>query len=163
MPNKKSKRNNNNKTQHPVIEKVKVHTLYYFNGSTFPTFNVDDTFDNFSKNSVKMIINGLENGVSKEEQIQDYKNQLTMIEELLYRHCNPYTKKGMQIMCRKLDQKEEKLYMIWCLNICALLNLNALANDNDNGVLHLTGGALKLFNSQFKNYKYPNGTEHHSR
>lgn len=151
MPNKKATRNNaSKKSKHPVIPKIKKQTLYYFNGSTFPMFKIADTYDYFNKQSVEMIKMGIKTGVSKEEQIQDYKNQLSMIETLLYQHCNPYSEQGMKFICEFLEEKEEKIYIVWCLNICALLNLNALTNDNDNGVLHLSGNALKNFNSTFK-------------
>ena len=150
MPNKKSKRNNKNKAQCPVINTPKKHTLYYFNGSTFPVFKIDDTYDFINKQSAEMIKNGIKHGVDKEEQIQDYTNQLVLIENLLQQHCNPYTEQGMNFICDVLDSNEDYIMMLWCLNICALLNLNALPNDNNNGVIHLTGDALKLFNAMHK-------------
>ena len=141
MPNKKSTRNNKkkqcNKEKSP-IEKEK-QTLYFWKGSTFPVFMKGDHYNYFNNSSIKMIKDGIKNGYSKEQQIVNYKKDLDIIEKQLLKHCNPYNKQGMKNLCQELGQIEAKISIMWCLNICALLNLNAIPNDNNNGILHLSG------------------------
>ena len=146
MPNKKSTRNNKKKTMPKAKIPVKVSepqtTLYYFNGTTFPAVIKTNTEEYTFKMAKEMIKAALKDRLSKEEQIQAYMNQLIMLEKLLYQHCNPYTKNGMDVICRTLDMNEKKVMCWWNVDVCALLLLGAIKNDNNNGILNISGNGV---------------------
>jgi len=145
MPNKKSTRNNKKKTKtmpQKVLEPAA--TLYFYNGTTFPKLIKTDSEEYIMKNAKLMIKAGLKAKVSIETQIQDYRDQLIMIEKLLYQHCNPYTKNGMDIIERTLNDDVDSIMIVWMLDICALLHLGVIKNDNQNGILKVRGDAVDV-------------------
>ena len=73
--------------------------------------------------------------ISLAEQSDDYKNQLNKIEECMYKYCNPSSKKGIKKVAKVLGQSVEDLYTIWCINICCLLILKTISDDNMNGIM----------------------------
>jgi len=115
-------------------------TLYFYKGTTFPIIAPSFGQDEIKKLALEMIMEGLKSKVSKEQQIADYKEQLDNIEETLFLHCNPATAEGMKTASRILGRSENNLYSIWAIDICALLILKAIPDDNDNGIVSWSSG-----------------------
>ena len=64
-----------------------------------------------------------------------YLNDITMIEGMLYKHCNPSTEKGVKRICKILDCDREYLIYRWYFGIGMLLCLRVIKNDDMNGYL----------------------------
>jgi hypothetical protein len=114
-------------------------TLYFYNGSAFPAVS-EMPQELMMKLSLEMIMEGVRRGVSKTEQIKDYKEQLGIIEQALYLHNNPSSPEGMKKIEKVLCRKEDELFAMWASGVCALLLLKAIPDDNDNGVMSWGGG-----------------------
>ena len=130
------------------MNSVAVKTMYFYKGTTFPlgTTEVGKRQYEFSKSitkgSIEMIMAGLKDGISKEEQIKDYLEQLNKIEGEMCKIEKEVkdgwvrkTRKCLDMLCDRLGTSEEQMMTMWCLNINALIVMKALKNDNDNGVL----------------------------
>ena len=141
MPNKKSKRNNKGKqtSKHQSVP------LFYWKGTAFPQCIMDSDVEYFLKNGEEMVKNGLMFGEDINTQIQDYTCQLDMIEELICKYCNPVTKQGLDHISRETGEDIDHLNVLWALNICALLHLGVIENDNLNGYMVLSGNAVSDF------------------
>ena len=108
------------------------HTMYFYKGSTFPVLIGGNTISACTKTANDMIIMGLRCGISINEQIKDYTSQLDTIEGLLFKYCNRNAK-GIKKVCKELKKTDDELQALWSLNICALLKLKVIENDNMNG------------------------------
>ena len=112
--------------------------LFFYNGTAFPQMvDAPDLEEKMIKNANEMIVLGLKHGVSLEEQKNDYKEQLDLMEQTL---CD--TAQGKMMDADTIDRAAKKMcisidtfYSMWCLNICALLKMKVIKNDNDNGML----------------------------
>ena len=112
--------------------------LFFYNGTAFPQMvDAPDLEEKMIKNANEMIVLGLKHGVSLEEQKKDYKEQLDLMEQTL---CD--TAQGKMMDADTIDRASKKMcisidtfYSMWCLNICALLKMKVIKNDNDNGML----------------------------
>ncbi len=119
-------------------------TLFFYKGSCFPisddTENLVETMMGFAN---KMIVAGLRAGVGIEEQKTDYKNQMDAMEQAIFDNT-----KDARVDYDTLDKAMESLkvkglvfedidafYRMWSLNVCALLKMNVINNDNDNGFI----------------------------
>ena len=91
-------------------------------------------------------------GVRRKTQIQDYIEQLDILEQSIVNCKTPYTTRDIQIHWG--DQWEE-YSAVWILNILALLELGGLKNDNMNGAMFL-GEDLPLFEIKFLWCENPN-------
>lgn len=118
-------------------------THFYYKGTTFPQYlEGENVAYNMKKYANEMIIMGLRNNVSLEEQKKDYKEQLDMIEEVIF---EVFGKKGTgnEKECKKylneiaehFNSAIEDIQSMWMLNICALLKLKVIEDDNMNGIL----------------------------
>jgi hypothetical protein len=95
------------------------------------------------KDSIKMIIMGLNHCVSKEQQIKDYTEQLNIIEQTMcdiqMEFGEPITeadtKKEIAELCKRFGQTQDQLMVMWCLNISALLVMKVLKQDDLNGTM----------------------------
>ena len=130
------------------MNSVAVKTMYFYKGTTFPvgTTEVGKRQYEFSKSitkgSIEMIMAGLKDGISREEQIKDYLEQLNKIEGEMCKiekedekRWMRQTQKCLNILCERLGMGQDQMMTMWCLNINALIVMKALKNDNDNGVL----------------------------
>ena len=118
-------------------------THFYYKGTTFPQFlEGENVADNMKKIANEMIVEGLRNNVSLEEQKEDYKEQLDMIEGVMYeiignkstqnkKECKKYLNKIAEYIGKPI----EDIHSLWMLNICALLKLKVIEDDNMNGIL----------------------------
>ena len=112
--------------------------LFFYNGTAFHQMvDAPDLEEKMIKNANEMIVLGLKHGVSLEEQKKDYKEQLDLMEQTL---CD--TAQGKMMDADTIDRAAKKMcisidtfYSMWCLNICALLKMKVIKNDNDNGML----------------------------
>jgi hypothetical protein len=86
-----------------------------------------------------MISNHL-SSISKEEQIEIYKAQLNEFKQAFEDEAvgGPLTEEIIKKVSLKLLSDENKLKIKWCLNVCALIILNAIEDDENNGYLEIT-------------------------
>lgn len=115
------------------------NSLFFYKGTPFPRILKGPNMDvKMMKDANEMIVLGLQNNVSIEQQKKDYLNQLNTMEQAL---CNTSNNKIMDentinkamVICglKSLDQFNS----IWCLNICALLKLKVIEDDYNNGIM----------------------------
>ena len=79
----------------------------------------------------------MKHGVTLDEQKKDYFEQLDLIEKVLCATSNKgrIDEKTVKKACKLMKKDEDSVYIIWCLNICALLKLKAIKDDNMNGIV----------------------------
>ena len=113
--------------------------LFFYNGTAFPQMvDAPDLEEKMIKNANEMIVLGLKHGVSLEEQKKDYKEQLDLMEQTL---CD--TAQGKMMDDASIDRAwvilglkdRQHFYNLWCLDVCALLKMKVIKNDNENGIL----------------------------
>ena len=119
-------------------------TLFYYKGTAFPIILEDENIaECMMYNANEMITMGLRYNVSLTQQKKDYKEQLDLIEGKMFeiignksvsnkKELNKYLK----IIAEHLGvRNKNSLQSLWTLNICALLKLKVIENDNMNGIL----------------------------
>lgn len=121
--------------------------LFFYKKTMFPqVVDAPDVAEKFTKTANEMIVNGLKHGVSMEQQKEEYISQLDLMEEALTSTAGGGEMDGETIGRAMVMLGEaglqmtdlQRFYNIWCLNICALLKMKAIKNDNDNGILKMT-------------------------
>jgi hypothetical protein len=83
-------------------------------------------------------LRGIRGGLGMEQQKKEYKEQLDLMEQTLVD-----TVQGKMMDGASIDRAwvilglkdRQHFYNLWCLNICALLKMKVIKNDNENGVL----------------------------
>jgi hypothetical protein len=76
-------------------------------------------------------------GMSLMEQKKDYFEQLELIEDTLNKYCNPSSEKKMKKVSKILNKPIDDIYSLWCINICCLLILKAIPDDDMNGIMKI--------------------------
>lgn len=115
-------------------------TRFFYKGTQFPIALVgENTAQEIIKNANEMIIMGLRNNISLEEQKKDYKKQLDMIEQKLFdigsTQNKSKIKKGLTNIAKYFNSTIDDIHSMWMLNVCALLKLKVIENDNMNGLM----------------------------
>jgi len=90
------------------------------------------------ENAKEMIVLGMKHGVSMEQQKKDYKDQMDLMEKTLFDEAKGkmMDKHIIKRAMRKLGISDiEYFCSTWCLNICALLKMKVIENDENNGML----------------------------
>jgi len=101
-------------------------------------------------------------GMSIEEQAKLYFQQLDTIEQCLC-DCAPVVmnRKTARRVSAKLNMSIEKIYTMWAVNICSLLIMKKLNDDDKNGLqcFQTSGGSnIKKTFSKFDGEKWTYGT-----
>jgi hypothetical protein len=127
--------------------------LFYYKGTTYPLLidapNLQETMFNQAH---EMIVRSLKDGLSLEQQKKHYKENLDLWEQTL---CDEAKEELINeaVINRaivKLGFSDRHYFMaLWCLNICALLKLKVIKNDNNNGVLCIIPQNKKSYDSLF--------------
>ena len=115
------------------------NTLYFYKGTPF-AYECMLSQDNAMKLGKKQIALGLRlSGISLEQQAADYLKQLDTIEACLFKHSKDgmMTNKCKVKVSKELGMSIDKLYDMWCVNICSLLIMNKLKNDDMNGFMSM--------------------------
>jgi len=115
-------------------------TRFFYKGTCFPIALVGENKEQeIIKNANEMIIMGLKNNISLEEQKKDYKEQLDMIEQKLFdmgsTQNKSKVKKGLTNIAKYFNDTIDNIHILWMLNVCALLKLKVIENDNMNGLM----------------------------
>ncbi len=115
-------------------------TRFFYKGTQFPIALVgENTAQEIIKNANEMIIMGLRMNISLEEQKKDYKEQLDMIEQKLFdigsTQNKSKIKKGLTNIAKYLNSTIDDIHSMWMLNVCALLKMKVIENDNMNGLM----------------------------
>jgi len=115
-------------------------TRFFYKGTQFPIALVgENTAQEIIKNANEMIIMGLRNNISLEEQKKAYKKQLDMIEQKLFDIGSTQNKskieKGLTNIAKYFNSTIDDIHSLWMLNVCALLKLKVIENDDMNGLL----------------------------
>jgi len=109
-------------------------TTYYWKGSVFP-ITLNQPHEKQMEDAKKMIGTGLRAGDSMKEQAEDYKKQLNTIEKALWKYNRNFTEENLTKIAEGFGLSLGKLHCIWCLNICALLIMGEIENNENYGVL----------------------------
>lgn len=112
--------------------------LFFYKGTAFPTLiHTPTPVKDMRERANEMIILGMKHGVTLDEQKKDYFEQLDLIEKVLCATSNKgrIDEKTVKKACKLMKKDEDSVYIIWCLNICALLKLKAIKDDNMNGIV----------------------------
>ena len=117
--------------------KQNIKSIWFYKGSgtgmIFPQSSTE-----VSKNALEMIMMGIKDGWTKQEQIEDYISQLDSIEEIIYVEQTKYLAEHNGILdmeeyiegvSKKLHMSSDGLHSIWALNIAALLIMKAIPNN----------------------------------
>ena len=113
-------------------------TLYFYKGTTMPMFALEQK-DAFVLAKEQLALGLRMSNISLEDQAKDYFDQLNIIEEAMYKYCNVASKEGFKKVSLVLNHSEEEIYSLWCINICCLLILKKIPDDNMNGITQLDG------------------------
>ena len=113
-------------------------TLYFYKGTAFPNTNYHLPCDKAMLLGKEQIVEGMRmSNLSIEEQSKDYFQQLDILERTIFKHSKGglTTKKTLGKVAKELGQSIETLYAMWCVNICSLLVMKKLENDDMNGTI----------------------------
>jgi len=111
-------------------KKPEKYTAYYYKGTAFPLCYTNPTVEKIMEHAHNMIETGIQHGDSLKQQKQTYLTQLDMIESSLCKHNGELTK-----LVKDIGQTEDELYAVWQLDICALLIMKVIKEDDDNGTM----------------------------
>ena len=114
-------------------------TLYFYKGTPF-VYECMLPYDAAMTLGKEQIAGGLRlSNLSLEEQAKDYFQQLDIIESCLFKHSKEgmMTNKCKAKVAKELNMSINKLYGLWCVNICSLLIMKKLVNDDMNGVINI--------------------------
>ena len=109
--------------------------LYFYKGTAFPVIYYGLPVKEVMKHAHEMIVSFLKDNMSLKKQVEIYKEQLDYIEGLMVKYANPTTEEGMEKVASILGKDLHIIGGLWCVNVCALLKLKAIKNDNMNGIL----------------------------
>jgi hypothetical protein len=114
-------------------------TIYYYKGTPF-SYDCMLPYEEGMRGGKEQIALGLRlSKLSLEEQAKIYLEQLDLIESCFYKHSlsngGNITKKVLIKVAKEMDMSIDKLYGVWCLNICSLLIMKKLKNDDMNGTM----------------------------
>ena len=110
------------------------NVLYFYKGTAWPQYPTLPVKEAMERGK-KMLVLGLKNGLSLEAQAEIYKSQLDIIEGTMVKYANPTTEKGMNKVASILNTDLDSIGYLWVANICALLHLKKIQNDDMNGYL----------------------------
>ena len=112
-------------------------SLYFYNGSSYPRM-YEECPEELMKQAKYMIALGLRHGVSMDEQTNDYFIQLGIMEDALLKYDGNYTEKNMKKIADSLGQDEDKIFITWILNVCALVIMKRLPDNDMHGVMTIS-------------------------
>ena len=110
------------------------NVLYFYKGTAWPQYPSLPVKEAMEKGK-QMLVLGLKNGLSLEAQVEIYKSQLDFIEGTMVKYANPTTEKGMNKVASIINKDLDSIGYLWVANVCALLHLKKIQNDNMNGYL----------------------------
>jgi phage regulator Rha-like protein len=114
--------------------------LFFYKGTSHPqVVDAPDVEEYIMKKANEMILLGMRHGVSMKQQKADYIEQLDMMEHALFTAANGglLTKKAILKAAESVGQTADKFYYWWCLDICALIKMKAIKDDNENGIMRI--------------------------
>lgn len=113
-------------------------SLYFYNGSSYPRM-YEECPEELMKQAKYMIVLGLRRGVSMDEQTNDYFIQLDLIESALFKYDGNYTEENMKKIADSLGQDDDdRLFLTWILNVCALVIMKRLPDNDMHGVMTIS-------------------------
>ena len=123
-------------TQQPTNQPTMTIAMYFYKGTAVMPNDYNLPMEDAMALGKEQVANGLRmSGLSLEEQTKDYFKQLDTVEQLYYEHCNPSTEEGFKKVCKIIGMPPDQVYALWCINICSLLVMKKLTNDDMNGVI----------------------------
>ena len=114
--------------------------MFFYKGTAHPqVIDAPDVEEYLMKQANEMILLGMRQGVSMKQQKADYIEQLDMMEHALVTAANGglLTKNAILKAAESVGQTADKFYYWWCLDICALIKMKALKDDNMNGIMRI--------------------------
>jgi hypothetical protein len=116
-------------------------TLYFYKGTPFGQWEKTLSYENAMTGGKEQIALGLRrSGLSLEQQATEYLQQLDIIEDSFVKYAKggEITRKVIAKVAKAMDLSIDKLYAMWCINICSLLIMKKLENDNMNGIMTIS-------------------------
>ena len=116
------------------------NTLYFYKGTVMPMGSFPQEFA--FKQAKKMLADGIRNKISLSDQADLYFRQLDVMEKALWKHCNPVSEAGVKLFSDAMKEtlkinSEPALTALWTFNICALLIMKKISDDDMNGVMSM--------------------------
>ena len=107
--------------------------LYYYNGTAMPITTTTEPvkFMRIVRDTVEKAIRA---GVSMQQIKKEVIEDLTLMEGLLYKFCNPSTEEGINKVAKEMGLNVTQLITRWTLAVCTALVTKAIADDKDNGI-----------------------------
>jgi len=118
-----------------MATKMEEKNLYFYKGTAFPIVYIGLPVKKIMEQAHIMIVKFLKKNISLKEQVEMYKYQLDYIERLMVKYANPTTDKGMKKVASIMEKDLDWIGSVWSINVCALLKLNEIKNDDMNGIL----------------------------
>jgi hypothetical protein len=116
-------------------------TLYFYKGTPFGQWEKQLSYKTAMAGGKAQIELGLRvTKMSLEEQSAFYFQQLDCMEAGFCRHARngEITRKTIVKVAKEMDLSVDKLYSIWCINICSLLIMKKIKDDDMNGIMHMS-------------------------
>mgnify|MGYP003667217388 FL=1 len=110
------------------------NVLYFYKGTAWPQYPTLPVKEAMERGK-QMLVDGLKGGFSLEDQAETYKSQLDYIESTMVKYANPTTEKGMNKVASIINRDLDSIGYLWVANVCALLHLKKIQNDDMNGYL----------------------------
>lgn len=115
-------------------------TQYFYKGTPFPRQGLIE--EEVMKSAREMIVLGLRTGHSLKQQAKKYLAQLNFMEKTLCKYSTePSFNKAMENVYKDIKNSSmnqgnpDLIYGIWSLNICALIIMKVLPDDDKNGIM----------------------------
>jgi len=116
-------------------------TLYFYKGTPFGQWEKQLSYKTAMAGGKAQIETGLRiSKMSLEEQAVFYFQQLDCMEAAFCRHSRngEITRKAIVRVAKELDMSIDKLYATWCIDICSLLIMKKIKDDNMNGIMQMS-------------------------
>ena len=116
-------------------------TMYFYKGTPFGQWEKMLSYDDAMAGGRAQIASGLRRANSSiEEQAEFYLQQLDSIEASFCRHAKngEITRKVLVKVAKEQNMSIDKMYALWCINICSLLILKKLKDDDMNGIMQIS-------------------------
>jgi len=114
-------------------------TLYFYKGTPFGGWEKQLDCDMAMLSAKAQLELGVRMSMTLKEQAAAYLRQLDLMEASMCRHAKmgDVTRKVLVKVAKDMDMSIDKMYAIWCVNICCLLIMKKLENDDMNGIMRM--------------------------
>ena len=111
--------------------------LAFYNGTAFPFIASGNR--EFPKLANQMLVDGLKAGISLQQQGEDYKKQMDLLEATLNTISGGemVSQSHINRWATQIGRDEDYLMYVWYMDVIALEKLKIIKNDEKNGMMYL--------------------------